>query len=476
VVLANVVRPTLRLDRESVSDPLTARAGVAWQQRLGGLQMLVLTAELEQPAGLPAIGHAGLEYQVVPQFALRGGINHGALAAGVGFNWRDITIDYAFENASLEPVHRVEMSLGFGRSVQQSRAAALRADEDKLQARLDEAFQNRQSAQVASLLERAKERRAAGAFEEAIDMLSSVIALDSSGTEATALLATCFRERGAQLERDNDFTGALVAYGRAATLAPADTAARAGQARSQSAVDRGSLRTAEARREFARALDAFGGDNLAVARSGFRTVLTIQPDDQGATAMLQRTNDMIARRIQGMLREADRGIGAGRTDDAAALLNQVADLDPQARGLDAMRATLARSRAADQSRQRAAADATPPATRRSSGDEPSKLSAKELDLLYRRGLAAIQARHSEDALRLWELVWSSDPNYASVAQYLKRELLMRGMEAFAAGRLDESVGYWRRALKVDPNDQRALGYLDRAQQQLARTREILGTK
>jgi tetratricopeptide (TPR) repeat protein len=101
--------------------------------------------------------------------------------------------------------------------------------------------------------------------------------------------------------------------------------------------------------------------------------------------------------------------------------------------------------------------------------------AKELDLLYRRGLSAMQERRSDEALRLWEVVWAADPRYGRVAEYLKRECLTRGMEAFAAGRLDEAAGFWRRALRVDPNDQRAIAYLQRAQQQLSRTREILGT-
>jgi cytochrome c-type biogenesis protein CcmH/NrfG len=49
------------------------------------------------------------------------------------------------------------------------------------------------------------------------------------------------------------------------------------------------------------------------------------------------------------------------------------------------------------------------------------------------------------------------------------------MEAFAAGRLDEAATFWRRALRVDPRDPRALAYLQRAQQQMSRTREILGS-
>ena len=82
---------------------------------------------------------------------------------------------------------------------------------------------------------------------------------------------------------------------------------------------------------------------------------------------------------------------------------------------------------------------------------------------------------SDETLRLWEVVWSVDPRYGRVADFLKRECLTRGMEAFAAGRLDEATSFWHRAQRVDPNDPRAAAYLKRAEQQLTRTRELLGT-
>ena len=90
-------------------------------------------------------------------------------------------------------------------------------------------------------------------------------------------------------------------------------------------------------------------------------------------------------------------------------------------------------------------------------------------------MTAMQQGRSDDALRFWEIVWSADPHYFQVADYLKREYLTRGMEAFARGQLDEASSFWRRALAVDPTDARAAGYLERAQKQKSRTREILGS-
>ena len=82
----------------------------------------------------------------------------------------------------------------------------------------------------------------------------------------------------------------------------------------------------------------------------------------------------------------------------------------------------------------------------------------------------------DDALRYWELVWLADPDYQNVAEFLKREYLLRGLDAFSRGQLDDAIGLWESALNVDPDDEKTLGYLARAREQAARTREILGTQ
>ncbi len=99
---------------------------------------------------------------------------------------------------------------------------------------------------------------------------------------------------------------------------------------------------------------------------------------------------------------------------------------------------------------------------------------REVEDLYRRGLAALSARRADDALRYWELAWSMDPSHAGVAAALEREYLMRGMESFAAGRLDDAMALWKKVLRLDPAEPRALAYLARARMQRDRTRELIG--
>ena len=97
---------------------------------------------------------------------------------------------------------------------------------------------------------------------------------------------------------------------------------------------------------------------------------------------------------------------------------------------------------------------------------------RELAELYNSGIQAAESGRTEDAVNYWELVWSADPGYGMVAEYLKREYLARGMEYFADGRLDDAVRDWEQALRIDPDDERATGYLKRVRQQQNRMREI----
>ena len=71
-------------------------------------------------------------------------------------------------------------------------------------------------------------------------------------------------------------------------------------------------------------------------------------------------------------------------------------------------------------------------------------------------------------------MWSFDPNYERVREHLRREYTTRGMELFADGDLNDAIQQWQNALRVDPSDERVLAYLSRAQEQLARARQILG--
>jgi tetratricopeptide (TPR) repeat protein len=383
-------------------------------------------------------------------------------------------MDYAFEDHTLGAVHRIGFGFGFGSTVDDSRLAARKAEQDAVEARLNDAFQKRQEDQVATLLTRADDLRAAGSFEEAAQLLSTAAVIDPERADLTARLGVCLRERGSQLESSGDLAQAQLAFGRALAVNPADSLALAGEQRCQAASDSKAARSSDLREQFRVAMEAFASDDVVKARRGFQSILAVEPADTEAVIMLRRTEQAADRRVRTLLEQADAQIREGRLDAADESIDGARAIAPGSSRIASSAAALARARTRSPESARPVVAPTPSAPATAARSALTLRERREIADLYRRGLQAMKERRTDDAIRYWELVWSKDPGHENVAEFLKREYLARGMEAFARGRLDEAVSLWERAVRVDPKDARARGYLARAQKQMERTREILG--
>ena len=474
--LRNAVRPAIRLDLESVSDPTVTAAGFAYEFPLGALGSASTEADLEFVPGRGARPRIGAELRPLGGVALRAGFADAGASAGAGFRWRDITVDYAFHDGLLTTTHRAGVTLHFGATVSDSRLAAERAEDEAVQRRVGETFRLRQEQTVRELRAEADAALMAGDSERAIEAVTRWATLapgDSSSVQYTvrALLA-----RAAALESAGDVSSAELAYQKALATAPSDQTAAAGRDRCRAERERHAQRNDAVRQQFTRAMDALAAEDLVAARRGFMQVLADQPKDSEAAAMLRRTERMIGTRVGRRLEQASRFIAGGLLRDAGTALDEVRVLDPQAAGLESAVAALARARAAAEPA-RATRSSTAPVTVGGPSDAGTARPAmddRQAEDLYRRGLESYRASRVEDAVRFWELVWSARGNYRGVGELLKREYLARGMDAYATGRLEEAASQWSRVLRIDPADSRARGYLTRAQQQLTRSQEILG--
>jgi len=477
--LRNALQPSLRLDRESVADPASLRVGLGYEQPFGPGRWLLPVLDIEKVATMNLQLSAGLELAIQP-LALRFGYGDGRLSAGAGVAWRDLEIGYVFEDSPIEDVHRFSITLRHGLGVEERRLAALRAEDEALQTKLAAAFRARQAERIDELLERAERARGRGDFDRALENLATLQALAPGNAEAEGLAARCYCEKAERLVLAGDHSAAALALRRALTLIPDDPVVQASLERCEAESNRRAARSAELRRQFAAALDAFSAEKLAEAQRGFRSILAAQPEDEDAAEMLRRTEQAIRLRVSTLLDQAERFAARGFQREAGDFITQAEALDPAAGELSRVRGLLASTeergtlpateRGTETPRIRTAspADLVPVSPRTLSRRE-----REEIAELYRRGNAAAQEGRSDDALRYWELVWSSQPGYQQVDEHLQREYLMRGMELFAAGRLEEAANLWEKALRVDPTDERAMGYLARAWEQLARTQEIL---
>jgi len=472
VAMQNAVAPTLRLDQTSVPDPATARVGVAYWLPVARRYSVLFATDVEKTNSVSPRVHVGVETMFRGTLALRVGYNADMLTAGSGVRVGDISFDYVYEGNPISDVHRFGASWRFGMSVDEMRVAARAAEDAALETRLAEEFRKRQEQQISALLREAESARQSGRLDHALEFLGSIKVLDPESAAARDFEARCWREKAQQLEAAGSYTPAALAWGQLLVLQPGDGIAVAGQTRCRDLSDRRAARSQEIRRAYAAAVEAFGSEDFVKAKSGFARVLEMTPGDREAADLLQRTNEAIARRATNLVQLAGRLAREGLVREPLEMIEQARKLDPRTPGLAELEARLRAPRpaspsipvAADQTGtvEDAAAPVIPP-TRQ-----------KEIDDLYRRGLAAMKEGRPQEALRFWELVWELEPGNARVREHLKREYMTQGLESFAQGDLAEAIRRWEKALRIDPSDARAVAYLARAQEQQARTREILG--
>jgi tetratricopeptide (TPR) repeat protein len=480
LTLQNVVEPTIRLDQVGVPDPATVRAGIAYWLPVVGHHSALVAFDLEKTSAVDVRPHFGIEARIHSVLSVRAGFNHESVTAGTGIRWRDLSVDYVFENNTIHDVHRFGASFRFGMTVEESRLAAREAEEEALALRLREEFDKRQAERVEDLLRRADTECKQQRFDSALEILATIEVLAPDHPRTKRLQADCFFEKARHLESSGAFGDAALAYGRVAALSPGHQAATSGQERCRRLSDRRAARSEAIRQQYTRAVDAFTSEEFVQARIGFERVLELNPTDSEAREMLGRTQQAIERRTESHLQLATRLIEDGVLEEAENLIVQARKLDPQARRLADAEAHLRSARAATARAATAQADsarsgATPdPDAGASKTVAASPERQKEMDDLYRRGVAALQDGRAQDAIKYWELVWSFDPEYERVRDHLNREYVTQGMERFAQGDLTGAIQDWEKALRVDPSDDRALAYITRAQEQLVRTRQILG--
>jgi tetratricopeptide (TPR) repeat protein len=480
LAVRNAVEPKIRLEDDNVPDPTGVRLGAAMHIPFFSDRNLLASVDVEKTRDMNARYHLGLELVAHPLLAIRLGVNDGMLASGAGVNWHGVSIDYTYEDAPLGGVHSVGASFNFGRTVEQSRTAAMHAREAEMQARLAEAFEKRQGERVVDLLQRAATAQRAGNYNEALRLIAVARTLDPDNIDAHLGEAVCLRKLAQRQEEEGDYASAAITYSRVLSLTPNDADASTGYDRCRLASDRQAARSQELRARFASALDAFGTGDLAAAREGFSSILRDAPGDEEAAAMLQRTEDAIGHRVDAAVGDASRLIDWGVLDEAEAALAEARGLRPDDPGVRAaserLTAALAQRDAAARNRRQAAGAAAATDSSVAAAVGLTDEQRRQAEQMYERGVAAMNADRKQEAIKYFELVWSIDPEHGGAVAYLKREYLMQGMEFFADGRLNEAVAVWEEALRVDPDDERVHGYLTRAREQMARTRQILGTR
>jgi len=481
LAVRNVLEPTMRLDSDSVADPTGVRCGTALTTVLGKNASLLLTADLDKTSGMDNRLHAGAELTLLNTLALRCGTGDGMFTAGAGLRYDGLKFDYAYEDNILGDVHRFGLGMAFGRTTTEKRQEELQTREAAFQKRLAAMFEQQNNSRNTALLDQLRQALSRGAYLNAQDRISTLRVLDPGQPDLDELEAQAFLLQARHQRNKGDLTGAVVAYQHSLGLDPELETAQAELQAVRDMSDRQAARSEELRRLLDEALAHYATGDFLAARKGFRDILELEPQDADARSFLASTQRSIDLQCETL---ADRALAsaqagnfrAARTDldQARKLVADNPHLIETAHNIELLRNRSEADRGTAGSPDHRTTTQSPsptPALPMSYADLPVKRQA-EIGRLYRAGVNAMEEERRDDAVRYWELVWSSAADYQQVAENLKQEYLVQGMEAFAAGQLDLAITTWEKALNVAPEDARTKGYLARAYDHRSRIKRL----
>ncbi|MDX2475480.1 MAG: PorV/PorQ family protein [Candidatus Krumholzibacteria bacterium] len=478
LAVRNLLEPSLRLNEEPVTDPLGFRVGSAYRWHFGNEGDVLLALDVEKTRDMNAHLHAGLELNIVRALALRVGLNRGRLTAGAGVSWRDIGIDYQFEDSRDDYIQRLGIAMKLGKTRDEAQGLALAEEELELRRQLDTVFADQQQRRMAEMVSKIKSALRDKDADEAWSQLAMAKVMDPEEPELASLEAQVLILQSAAHEAAGDYAAAMVALRKAGDLDPTDGRAAAMLERIRAANDAQNKRTNEIRGLLDGALDAFAAGDLMEAKSAFQHILTLAPADREAQSMLALTELAIATRVTDHLAQVRVLARASEFERARAELAAARALQPTHPGIavaakyiaDQNAKGLTSGPASVPSVSESARDGAFVATPQDAVPDHSVQELREMAEFYGRGVAAMEAGEKEQAIHFWELVWSMDSDFKQVTESLSGAYLAKGMEFFVAGELPDAMASWEAAVRVNPEDPKALGYLQRAREQTKRMR------
>jgi tetratricopeptide (TPR) repeat protein len=255
-------------------------------------------------------------------------------------NWRDVVVDFAFENHRLGAVKRLGVSLFQGPSTREMERLRAEREEAERAQRLEAAFAASEQERRTQLLESARTAMSDGDYETATDRVALVKILDPGNAEAAALDIEILRAQAERQEADGDLSSTILTLGRLIVLAPDDQHAESELRRVRSLSNDRAERSREIQILYTRGLDAFASDDLDKARRLFSQAAAVDSTDADVLSMLDRVETAKGQRMAALIDEVRSFARAGLVSEADDALERVRTMGADMDTLTALRNTV----------------------------------------------------------------------------------------------------------------------------------------
>lgn len=431
--LQDIVGAETKLQETSEKVDRTMMFGAGYSRRFQNGSVLNLTAQYDVPERDDSDMRFGAEFVFKDLLGIRLGYDSEQITAGIGLTWRGYQVDYGyFSRTDAGSSHPVTLSARIGASIEDRE----RVREERLMRESEERVQQIFAQRVLDHIEAAERFRTEGSLEQALDEL--------------------------KVAREYDPTNGDVA-GRFESI-------------QQEILDQQAARTRESEKallinqHFQLGLKYYSENEYVLARSEWRNVLDIDPENESAGDYLTRTEVKIDEQIAQHTVRAGELERSGQLADALSEWNMVRMLDPEH-----AEATAAVGRLGARLEE----------MRRSYRSASRRL---EIVDLYETALTAFSEGRYADSKSTLEELLRKDPGHEEARSMLLRverrmtpltdeekeeikRLYISGMKFFTQGNYAAAVDEWRKILDIDPDNESVLKNIEEARRRLGRASE-----
>jgi tetratricopeptide (TPR) repeat protein len=485
VVARNIIRPSIKLDEQSVTYPYSIDGGVSLELLPMGTRdhVVVVSGKLSKVENVSACAALGVEYSLYGNVDVRAGLRDGEASFGFGLFYKYVGFDYAMVKRDLGTLHMFSVTAGFGVPMSLRRQHRDEQREAEFNELLGQRFAESNRTMINDLVERAGRMESSGDLTQATMLYERALFLsEAAGMDTTELSwrAVKSRERlevqqinAAYTQNMNDarsrfdagdFLGARYFADLALSVNPVSEEARSLMERADAFVEESVSREEEIERGLVMADSLTSYGNIDEALVVTHSLNGIAGDDVRVKLALKKAEFAYWQSAaEGALSRADYRAADAALDSAAVRFPD----HPWCRSLGGRIA-------AETARRQPEAPGMWPEPGRETA-KPQKLSAevqKEVAATYKRGQELFEKGQLSEAVNEWERVEALAPGYMSVREYLVDGYKFLGVELYTQNRLGAAVDVWKKAAKIAPDSTEIASYIKRTEHEISKLQEM----
>lgn len=484
IVGRNLIRPSIKLDEQSITYPYSVDAGVS--VRLLPFRTedhsLVVSGRLAKVQNLSAWTAFGLEYSMRDLLDVRAGLRDGEASFGFGLFYKYVGFDYALVDRDLGALHTFSITAHFGIPMSERRQVREETKEAEFNELLGQRFAESNRDMVEDLMGQGERAAATGDLAQAVMLYERALFISAGAGMDTVMISELAHEASVRLEQEEsirayaqnmnearerfdagDYLGARYFANLALSSRPesgqavdlleqADAAVEASVSREQE-IETGLL--------MADSLASYG--EIAEALVITRSLARVAGDDSRVRLALKKAE------FAHWQSTAEAAFSRADYHGARAALDSATVRFPDHPWCGSLR-----GRIAARTEQKPPPDPGVPAGRQASR-AAQKLSPemdKEVAATYRRGKELFEKGQLSAAVVEWERVEALAPAYMSVREYLVDAYKFLGVELYTQNKLGEAVDVWKKAAHIAPDSTEIANYIKRTEHEISKLQEM----